>query len=267
LNKSKKTVANAVSTPGQKIKDPPLDSDDLLPPDKAREFRSDVMRASYLSADRPDICFAIKDAAAGMQTPLVKHGRALKRLAKWLEANPRLVHVVMWQGEINAVDCYSDSDWAGDLVKRKSTSGMAFMHGSHCVHFLSSTQIPTALLTAEAEWYACVRTASRSLGLIEMARCMGLIVKGRLHIDSTATKGIAQRRGVGKIRHLATQTLWLQEIVQRKGVDIYKVAGGENPADLGTKHLATEKEYWKCLEKLNIYLRDGRSKMAFDAAQ
>ena len=82
------------------------------------------------------------------------------------------------------------------------------------------------------------------MGMVEMARCMGLVLKVRLHLDSTAAKGIAQRRGVGKIRHLAVQTLWLQEVVQKKGVDIFKVAGGENPADLGTKHLATQAEYW-----------------------
>lgn len=146
-----------------------MDSEDVLPADQARRFRSDVMRASYLSADRPDICFAIKDASSGAAMPLVKHAKALKRFARWLKANPRMVHVFQWQGEINAVDCYSDSDWAGDLVKRKSTSGMAFMHGHHLIHFLSTTQIPTALSTAEAEWYACVRAASRSLGLIEMA--------------------------------------------------------------------------------------------------
>ena len=105
------------------------------------------------------------------------------------------------------------------------------------------------------------------MGLIEMTRCMGLVVKGRMHIDSSAAKGIAQRRGVGKIRHLCTQTLWLQEIVQRKGVYIYKVAGGDNPADLGTKHLATESEYWKCLRIMNIIRREGRSQMALDAAE
>lgn len=95
---------------------------------------------------------------------------------------------------------------------------------------------------------------------------MGLVVKGRLHIDSSAAKGIAHRRGVGNIGHLNTQTLWLQEIVQRKGVYIYKVAGGENLADLGTKHLATEKEYWKCLTMMNIMRREGRSRIALDAA-
>ena len=173
----------------------------------------------------------------------------------------------MWQKEVNAVDCYSDSDWAGDLLKRKSTSGMSFMHGEHLIHFLSTTQIPTALSAAEAEWYACVRAASRAMGLIEMARCMGLVVKGRMHIDSSAAKGIAQRRGVGKIRHLSTQTLWLQEIVQRKGVYIYKVAGGDNPADLGTKHLATESEYWKCLRIMNIIRRECHCRMSLDAAE
>ena len=49
--------------------------------------------------------------------------------------------------------------------------------------------------------------------------------------------------------------------------DLEKVLGKENPADLGTKHLATGAEVWKHLEIMNIELRDGRSELALDAAK
>ena len=50
-----------------------------------------------------------------------------------------------------------------------------------------------------------------------------------------ACRGIAKRTGVGKIRHLDTGSLWLQDAVKRKQIGILKVKGTENPSDLMTK--------------------------------
>ena len=43
------------------------------------------------------------------------------------------------------------------------------------------------------------------------------------------------RQGVGKIRHLATRVLWLQEKVRRKEVRVESVPTTSNHADIGTK--------------------------------
>ena len=57
-------------------------------------------------------------------------------------------------------------------------------------------------------------------------------------VDATASKAIASRRGVGRVRHLHTKVLWVQEAVARRELAIVNAAGIENPADMGTKHLA-----------------------------
>ena len=56
-----------------------------------------------------------------------------------------------------------------------------------------------------------------------------------LYTDSTAAKGIGQRQGVGRLRHLATKTLWLQGLITEKTVKMRKVPGDENGADIGAK--------------------------------
>ena len=61
-----------------------------------------------------------------------------------------------------------------------------------------------------------------------MARDMGRKVSIRLHTDSTASKGIASRVGLGKIRHLDTGLLWVQH-------HVYKVAVPENKVDIERK--------------------------------
>ena len=54
--------------------------------------------------------------------------------------------------------------------------------------------------------------------------------------DSSAAIGICTRQGLGKLRHLDTHTLWTQQAVRTRRVDLRKVDGEENPADLLTKH-------------------------------
>ena len=60
----------------------------------------------------------------------------------------------------------------------------------------------------------------------------------KLYVDSTACLGAAGRRGAGRIRHIATSTLWLQCAVGEGRIALAKVAGTANPADLGTNVLS-----------------------------
>lgn len=64
---------------------------------------------------------------------------------------------------------------------------------------------------------------------------LGRSVKMRMHLDASAALGIAQRRGVGKVRHRDTGTLWLQENDLKKVMEIVEVPGVSNIADLFTK--------------------------------
>ena len=59
----------------------------------------------------------------------------------------------------------------------------------------------------------------------------------RIHSDATAAIGIARRRGLGKLRHLDVEDLWVQEKVRNKDVEIVKVLGTDNPADIFTKYV------------------------------
>ncbi len=88
----------------------------------------------------------------------------------------------------------------------------------------------------EAEYYAAVKGAAEGLALQSVLSDVGVAVQVRVHSDSTACKGICNRRGIGKIRHMAVPLLWLQDKVGKGEVTLVKVPGCENPADLMTKH-------------------------------
>ena len=53
-----------------------------------------------------------------------------------------------------------------------------------------------------------------------------------MHSDATAAIGIARRKGLGKLRHLKVEDLWIQQKVRDKTMEIVKVLGTDNPADI-----------------------------------
>ena len=108
--------------------------------------------------------------------------------------------------------------------------------GTHAVKSWSSTQTSVALSSGEAEFNGVVRGAGVGLGYQSLLRDLGVNVGLRVWTDSSAAIGICTRQGLGKLRHLDTHTLWIQHAVRLGRVDLRKVDGEVNPADLLTKH-------------------------------
>ena len=142
---------------------------------------------------------------------------------------------------------------------------MALCHGAHLIKFVSATQVPIALSPGESEWYAKVRAASIVLGAASMAKDLGRSLSCHLRGDSTSADGIGNRRGAGKIRHIHTPTLWLQGHIAEKRIVQGRVATADNPADLGTKHLAAA-EMRHHMSTLGFSFRDGTSSLALSVA-
>ena len=81
---------------------------------------------------------------------------------------------------------------------------------------------------------------------------LGHKVQVRVWTDSSAAKSFVNRRGLGKMRHLEIRDLWLQEEVDKGRLEVSKVRGDQNPADLMTKVLnvdeVVERLKWMGLE-------------------
>ena len=84
----------------------------------------------------------------------------------------------------------------------------------------------------------------------------------RAWTDSTAAIGIASRSGLGKLRHLETHTLWLQEKVRTGAITVKKVHGEVNPADIFTKHLPSREKVHQLMALFGCEYREGRAAAA-----
>ena len=235
--------------------DKPLEGQDIT------RYRAVTARCNYLGADRPDCVFAIKEGCREMCSPTTGSLRRLRRIAKYLKAHPRLVWHFDMQAPTDILNVFSDADWAGCRRTRKSTSGGAVMLGSHCIKTWSKTQAVIAKSSAESELYGVVRGACEGLGMKTLLKDLGEDIQIRLNLDATAAKGILERQGIAKIRHIDVNVLWLQEQCAKKLVPLVKVPGEENPADLMTKHLVGPviAKHLKCM---NLTYTIGRAKKA-----
>ena len=134
------------------------------------------------------------------------------------------------------------------------------MLGGHLVASSATTHKVVATSSGEADFYALTKSASRALGAVAMAADMTQVVKPRVRVDATASKAIASIHGVGRVRHLHTQVLWVQEAVAGRELTIKKVPGVENP------HLA-QREMHECLKRAGCRMAAGHSRLALRVAQ
>ena len=229
----------SAATPGVKPLVEALKEDASLPTSSLTEFRGLAARANYLAADRIDLQYCAKEICRFMSSPTETSVVAAKRLGRYLLAHKRLVWTYPWQ-RAEGIDVYSDTDWSGCPRTRKSTSGGCVMIGKHCIRTWSSTQPSVTLSSGEAEFYGLVKAAGAGLGHQSLLRDMGLSLPVCVWTDSSAALGIATRSGLGKLRHLETHMLWVQEKVRVGAVAVRKVRGDVNPADLFTKHLPSK---------------------------
>ena len=112
------------------------------------------------------------------------------------------------------------------------------MWGGTCLKTWSTTQTVVAMSSGEAEYYAVVKGCAEGLAIQAISQDLGIEIDVKIWTDSEACKGICGRTGLGRIKHMDMQLLWLQEAVRRKRVRLGKIRGDRNPADLMTKHLS-----------------------------
>ena len=121
------------------------------------------------------------------------------------------------------LDVVVDTDFAGCPTTRKSTSGGIVKLGEHYIKAWSSNQAVIVSSSGEAEFYGIVKGASNALRLTGILKDFGVNLDVAVSTDSSAAKGSANRRGLGKLRHIEMSELWVQDLVAKGRITIYKI--------------------------------------------
>ena len=181
---------------------------------------------------------------------------------RYLRGQTWLVLKFPWHQGSTLLTAYVDGNFAGCVTTRKSTSAGVILWSKMCFKTWSKTQATIALSSGESELAAVCNGAAEMLGLQSVFADFGFN-NIRLHIcsDATAAIGIVDREGLGRVRHLATGDLWIQQRVRNGDFSISKWPGKENVSDIGTK--GVDGPTLSChLETLGYTLLSGRAECA-----
>jgi len=214
---------------------------DPLPTTRAKEVASCGGLALYVSADRPDTMFASKTVMQHVSKPNVAMEARMMRLSRYYAGRPTLCWCYELQEQPDEIRVDGDSDWAPNTEElRRSTSGGTIRYGEHLWDAFSVTQATQALSSGEAEFYSTGSAVARGLMAVGFMKDTGRDVALVAGSDSTAGRGICQRHGVGKVRHLELRYLWLQDRVRLKQLRLEKVESAKMVADFLTKYSEEE---------------------------
>ena len=128
------------------------------------------------------------------------------------------------------------------------------------IHFQSKRQRSISLSSCESETIAAVSIMSEGIFIKKLIeRITGIEPEVRLYIDSSSSRQLISRKGLGKARHLDVNLLWIQKM---KNVIVKPINGTENPADLGTKALSRDKirKYMKALGYKGEFVEEEESR-------
>jgi hypothetical protein len=132
-------------------------------------YRSMIESLLYLCASRLDIMLSVCMCARFQADPKEVHLSVVKRIMRYLVYTPKFG---LWYPKGSTFDLigYSDADWAGCKIDRKSTSGTCQFLGRSLVSWSSKKQNSVALSTAEAEYIATGHCCAQLLWMRQTLR-------------------------------------------------------------------------------------------------
>ncbi|GJV18359.1 putative ribonuclease H-like domain-containing protein [Tanacetum coccineum] len=151
LKKFDFVIVKAASTPIETNK--ALNKDEEAEDVDVHLYRSMIGSLMYLTASRPDIMFAVCACARFQVTPKTSHLHAVKRIFRYLKGQSKLG---LWYPRDSPFDleAFSDSDYAGASLDRKSTTGGCQFLGKRLISWQCKKQTIVANSTTEAEYVA-----------------------------------------------------------------------------------------------------------------
>nr|GEW45314.1 uncharacterized mitochondrial protein AtMg00810-like [Tanacetum cinerariifolium] len=156
LESDKKSASTPINTEKPLLKDP--DGEDV----DVHAYRLMIGSLMYLTSSRPDIMFAVCACARFQVTPKASHLHAVKRIFRYLKGKP---HLGLWYPKdlpFNLV-AYSDSDYVGASLDRKSTTGGCQFLRCRLISWQCKNQTIMATSSTEAEYVAAARCCAQVL--------------------------------------------------------------------------------------------------------
>jgi hypothetical protein len=209
----------------------------------ATEYRSMVGSLRYLVNTRPDLVFAVGLVSRFLEEPHEEHWAAVKHIMRYVAGTVDygLCYRIKGKGgdQVQLLG-FSDSDFAGDVDDRKSTTGVLYCLGDSPITWHSSKQKVVAPSTCEAEYVAAGSGACQGVWL---ARLLKELVGSELRapvlkVDNKSAIDLSKNPvHHDRSKHIEVKYHYIRECVEGGKIVLEQISTRDQLADIMTKPL------------------------------
>ena len=193
----------------------------------------------YLTATRPDMMFVTCLISRYMAKPTELHLQIAKRALRYLRGTVNF-GIQYKKGGSNELLAFTDSDYAGDMEDRKSTSGYVFVLSSGAVSWSSKKQPIVTLSTTEAEFVAAAMCVCQALWIKRILKELGYSNEDCIQVkcDNNSTIKLSKNPVMhGRSKHIDVRYHFLRNLTKEGTIALVHCGSQDQVADLMTKPL------------------------------
>lgn len=221
----------------------------LEPADEINEqvkYRNLIGELLYISTGtRPDIAFSVNYLSRFQSCYDETHFKYAMRILKYLYLTKNLKLTYTRSERVDILDCLVDSDWAGDIVDRKSTSGYIIRLYGNVIFWKSRKQKSVTKSSTEAEYVALSEALSEVTfirGLLNEVFKIKFDAPIKIYEDNSGAVSIAKSGNLSKkSKYIEVQYHDVYDKYEKGKIDIVKIDTEDNIADILTKSLGKPK--------------------------
>ena len=194
---------------------------------------------------RPDLAFAVGYVSRFLEEPREDHLMSVKHILRYVEGTKNWGLWFSRKKEKEAhLTGFSDSDYAGDVDARKSTTGVIFFLSSSPVTWQSMKQKVVAQSSCEAEYIAAANAACQALWLARvLAEVQGSAPRvPMLRVDNKSAIALMKNPVLhGQSKHIQVKYHLVRESVEEGLIEVEFIRSEEQLGDILTKPLGKTK--------------------------
>ena len=188
------------------------------------QYRGMIGSLLYLTSSIPDIMFSNCLCARFQANPKESHLLAVKRIFKYLKGSASLGIWYPSNGSFK-LQAFTDSDYGGCRLDRKSTSGSCQFLGGRLVSWTSKKQSRVSTSTAEAEYVAAASCCSQVLWMKTQIKDYGVNMKQiPIYCDSKSAIAISHNPvNHSMTKHIDIRYHFLKDNIQKGHIELHFV--------------------------------------------
>jgi len=213
---------------------------DPLSPTDVTTYRQTVGALQYCTLTRPDIAFSVNQLCQHMHNPSTLHWTAVKRVIRYLKGT--IDHGLWYIKGPLILQAFCDSNWAGNLDDRRSTTGIGILLGSSLISWTAKKQSVVARSSTEAEYHAMALATTDLFWLRMLFKDLGipLFSTPRLWCNNIGALALASNPIYhARTKHIEVDYYFIREKVLNGDISIKYISTHDQLADVFTKGLSS----------------------------